>query len=76
MALSQVDRAVFADMYRFYEKFAARTMDAQAFCEAADEWALLVHKHNGSLLAQDMFAAIYEHLSNRYTHEREGGSNG
>jgi len=66
MPLPDSDRAVFADMYRFYEKFADRPLDVTAFIDAADEWAILVHKHGNTLLAKDMFRAIYDHLSNKY----------
>lgn len=71
MALSDAERAVFADVYRFYEKFAARKMDGPAFIEAADEWAVLVNKHGNTRLAKDMFAAVYEHLGNRYKEQND-----
>jgi hypothetical protein len=78
MALPEHERAVFTDLYRYYEKYAARAMTVQDFCDAAEEWAGLVHKHDNTLLAKDMFAAVYEHLGNRSqraSRDAHGGDN-
>lgn len=69
MALPPEERAIFTDLYRYYEKYQPRQFDLHVFCEAADEMALKVQDHNQSPLAQRMFAAVYEYFGDRYKKE-------
>jgi hypothetical protein len=71
MPLPDNERAVFKDMYHFYEQFADRPLNADTFSAAADEMAFLVQKHGNTLLAKDMFLAIYNHLGNKYEEGRD-----
>ena len=65
------ERAVFTDLYRYYEKYQPRKFDVEVFCDAAVEMAELVTKHNDSFLAKRMFGAAYEAFGDRYMEERK-----
>lgn len=66
MALPDAERAIFTDLYRYYEKYQPRTFDLATFCEAADEMALKVRDHGQSPLAQRVFGAVYEYFGDRH----------
>lgn len=70
MPLSESDRAIFADAYRYYEKYSQRELNTAVFIEAADEWAQLVEKNKNSPLAKSLLQAIYEHFGDKYEEAR------
>lgn len=71
MALPEAERAIFTDLYRYYEKYQPRTFDLDTFCEAADEMALKVWDHGQSPLAKRVFSAVYEYFGDRHKTKEE-----
>ena len=65
------ERAIFTDLYRYYEKYQPRKFDVEVFCDAAVEMAELVTKHNDSFLAKRLFGAAYEAFGDRYKEEQK-----
>ncbi len=71
LAVPENERAIFTDLYRYYEKYQPKQFNLETFCAAADEVAMLVEKHHQSFLARRLFGAAYEAFGDRYKEEQD-----
>jgi len=69
--MTDVSRDIFRDAYHYYDKYERMKMTAEDFVSAARDMADYSKKHGDTLLAIDLFSAIYTHLGERWKAERK-----
>lgn len=69
--MTDANRDLFRDAYRYYEKYEATPFEPDDFASAAGEMDEYQKKHGSTLLAKDLFSAIYTHFGNRWKEERK-----